>query len=60
MSYIQKTKFPIFHKNLLKQYYKEHNLSPEECIRQAVRSNNREIRIRALFAKILMSNKNYF
>ena len=60
MSYIQKIKFPIFHKNLLKQYCKEHNLSPEECIRQAVHSNNREIRTRALFAKILMSNKNYF
>jgi len=55
MSYIQKIRFPIFHKNLLKQYCKEHNLSPEECIKQAVRSNDKVIRMRALFAKILLS-----
>jgi len=53
MSYIQQIQF--MHKNLLKQWCKERNLSLEECIKRAVHSNNRVIRMRALFAKILLS-----
>ena len=54
MSYIQQIRF--VHKNLLKQWCKEHNLSLEECIKRAVHSNNKVIRMRALFAKILLSH----
>jgi len=42
-----------FHKNLLKQWCKEHNLPLAKCIKKAINSKNEEIRMRALFFKTL-------
>jgi len=55
MSYIQQIQF--VYKNLLKQWCKEHNLSLEKCIKQAIYSNDKKIRTIVLFTKILLERK---